>query len=76
MVVRPSRLARLGGSAQIRVYDLVLNEAEISVEGQSKEGELSASLASPETFSEPVPEDVRDDILALFGLSEAQFDPA
>lgn len=66
-------LAEARGSG---VYDLVLNEAEISVEGQSKEGELSASLTSPETFSEPVPEDVRDDILALFGLSEAQFDPA
>ena len=57
-------LAEARGSG---VYDLVLNEAEISVEGQSKEGELSASLTSPETFSEPVPEDVRDDIWPYLG---------
>ena len=57
------------------VYKLILNEAEITVEGAAS-GELyQAALQSPPTWSEKAPADVLNKVLDLFGYTADQIDP-
>ena len=66
-------LARKEGNG---IFRLKLNEAEISVEGQS-EGELiSVALQSPPTRSESLDQKIVDDILDLFSLRRDQLNEA
>lgn len=54
------------------VYKLVLNEAEITVEGAVSGDLVQAALQSPPTRSEPASEDILQKVLTLFGLTEHQ----
>jgi PhzF family phenazine biosynthesis protein len=55
-------------------FALLLNEADITVEAW-REGEvLQAALQSPPTRSEPLPPDLRAELLALFGYREQDLD--
>ncbi len=53
-------------------YKLVLNEAEISVEGAVAGDLYQAALQSPPTRSKPAPQEVLDKVLELFGIDEDQ----
>ena len=55
-------------------FELVLNAAEIAVEGFSARGQYSASLYSPATRSEELTNAQISPILDLFGLNRAQLD--
>ena len=57
------------------VYKLVLNDAEITVEGQSRTG-LAAALQSPPTRSAVLAPELTGEVLTLFGYDEADLDPA
>lgn len=57
------------------VFALALNAAQITVEGRSAGGVLSAALQSPPTRSAPAPQALVDEALALFGYSRADLDP-
>ena len=58
------------------VFDLILNEAKISVEGK-REGDLvSAALQSPATHSKPASAETITEVLDLFGLTDTDLDPA
>lgn len=62
--------ARLGDG----VFNLTLNNAQITVEGHAQ-GELtSAALQSPPTHSKPVSPQLLDEALKLFGLSADDLD--
>ena len=58
------------------VFELVLNQAVISVEARHENGRLMAALQSPPTHSEPLPKDLVEELLALFGYRENDLDPA
>ena len=58
------------------VFDLRLNEADITVEGSCENGNMSAALQSPATRSEAMPADLLEEVLALFGYSSTDLDPA
>jgi PhzF family phenazine biosynthesis protein len=57
------------------VFALTLNEAQITVEGRSTGGVLSAALQSPPTRSAPAPQALVDEALALFGYTREDLDP-
>jgi len=57
------------------VFELVLNQARISVEGHRAGGVLSAALQSPPTRSAPAPQALVDEALALFGYAREELDP-
>jgi len=57
-------------------YKLVLNQGEISVRAEKSGNGYSATLYSPETFSEAAPEEFVDEVLAGFHLTCDQLDPA
>lgn len=59
-------LARQQGDG---VFPLILNEAEITVEGRHQGEMLTAALQSPPTRSEPISDALLDEVLALFGYS-------
>lgn len=57
------------------IFPLTLNAAQITVEGR-RDGELhAAALQSPPTFSNPVSDEVVDEVLDLFGYSADDLDP-
>ena len=56
------------------LYKLILNDAEISVEGQQAEDAFEAALQSPPTYSKPAPQPLTDTILQLFGYTKDQLD--
>ncbi len=57
-------------------YRLFLNQSEISVRAEtSTEGILTATLQSPETFSEEVSSEYVDKILKAFGWKDNDLDP-
>jgi len=56
------------------VFPLVLNAAQISVEGRREGDLISAALQSPPTRSAPAEPGLLAAALALFGLSEADLD--
>jgi len=51
------------------VFPLILNDAEITVEGFQQDEIVSAALRSPPTRSEPVPDALLAEVLELFGYS-------
>ncbi len=57
------------------VYRLLLNDAEITVEGQSQDG-LAAALQSPPTRSQALAPELIREVLALFGYGADDLDPA
>ncbi len=57
-----------------KTHRLELNEAVISVESWQENGQLQAALQSPQTKSETLDDDVKAQLLELFGLSEGDLD--
>ncbi len=57
------------------VYDLKLNDAEITVEGRHDGNTIAASLQSPPTRSKPLSKETVEAVLELFGLSNNDLDP-
>ena len=55
-------------------YMLRLNDAEISVEGESRKGRYVAALQSPPTWSEVLNEAEINSTLSLFGYARSQLD--
>ena len=66
-------LARRHGAG---IYPLVLNEANITVEGMLESGEYRAALQSPPTHSETADADLVDAALQLFGYTPEHLDAA
>ncbi|MBO6919614.1 MAG: PhzF family phenazine biosynthesis protein [Rhizobiaceae bacterium] len=64
-------LAEIHGEGR---FELVLNHADISVDGYSARGQFSASLYSPPTKSKELTNTQISPILDLFGLSRSQLD--
>ena len=56
------------------VYELELNEANITVEGRMADGVMSAALQSPPTRNSPLTADQLTGALQLFALSESDLD--
>lgn len=56
-------------------YKLALNDSRITVRAERSEGGFSATLQSPDTYSEEVPGEFVDRILASFNLTPADLDP-
>lgn len=57
------------------IFKLVLNEAEITVEGRQQGGQMSAALQSPPTHSATAPPELVAEVLALFGYNPDDLDP-
>ncbi|WP_422366920.1 PhzF family phenazine biosynthesis protein [Pelagibius sp.] len=57
------------------VYPLVLNAAEITVEGRRDGNTIAAALQSPPTRSAPAKAELVEKTLALFGLTVKDLDP-
>ncbi len=70
----------LGAALALRhgdgVFSLALNAAEITVEGRRSAGLVCAALQSPPTRSMPAPAQLVSDVLALFGYTHDDLDPA
>lgn len=58
------------------VFDLLLNDAAITVEGRAQAGSPWAALQSPPTRSAPIDDALVNEVLALFGYAAADLDPA
>ncbi len=56
------------------IFNLQLNEANITVEGFIESGQFSAALQSPNTVSKAIPPAVLAEALNLFGYNEADLD--
>ncbi|RMN23597.1 Phenazine biosynthesis protein, partial [Pseudomonas cannabina] len=56
------------------VYDLTLNQAQITVEGHARGSLTSAALQSPPTFSKPINAHLLEEALALFGYTSSDLD--
>ncbi|WP_455808151.1 PhzF family phenazine biosynthesis protein [Pseudomonas koreensis] len=56
------------------VYQLTLNQAQITVEGHAQGSLTSAALQSPPTFSTPISALLLEEALALFGYNHADLD--
>lgn len=67
--------AALGQHAGAGTYELVLNEASITVDAQSSDAGMKATLSSPLTRSQTASEDELADALSLLGLGENDLDP-
>ena len=52
------------------VYQLKLNQADITVEGEHNSGRLFAALQSPPTHSAPMPGQLLIEVLSLFGYQD------
>ena len=57
------------------VFPLILNEAEITVEGRRDGDSVNAALQSPPTRSEPISDALLSEVLALFGYSCDDLNP-
>ena len=61
----------LGAALALRngngVYKLKFNHTDITVEGESSDGTLFAALQSPPPHSAPMPDQLLDEVLSLFG---------
>jgi len=57
------------------IFRLTLNDAEITVEGHSSGGALTAALQSPPTRSAPASADLVAEALALFDYAPSDLDP-
>ena len=67
--------AALGEAFGEGQYDLVLNDAEISVTAFREDGQPGATLVSPATSFEPLNDGILGDFLSLFGLERSELDP-
>lgn len=67
--------AALGQAFGAKEYDLILNEASISVSAYQEGGEWGAKLVSPQTRHQPVDEATLSAFLKLFGLEQDDLDP-
>jgi PhzF family phenazine biosynthesis protein len=67
--------AALAGLKGDGVFDLVLNEARITVEGHARGELVSAALQSPPTYSAALDPASLDEALALFGYQRDDLDP-
>ncbi|WP_439850905.1 PhzF family phenazine biosynthesis protein [Pseudomonas syringae] len=56
------------------VFNLTLNQAQITVEGHAQGSLTSAALQSPPTFSKPVSAQLLEEALALFGYTHHDLD--
>lgn len=56
------------------VFDLILNEAQITVEGYQNADGVSAALQSPPTHSAAAPAQLVSNVLDLFGYSDSDLD--
>ena len=56
-------------------FELVLNDAEISVAGAKTDSGYTATLSSPPTASQPADPQLVQSALSLFGLEPADLDP-
>ncbi len=69
----------LGAALALRhgdgTFPLILNDAEITVEGQRDGDIISAALLSPPTSSQPAPAKLITDALSLFGYTPDQLNP-
>lgn len=69
----------LGAALALRqgdgVFPLILNQAEITVEGRRSGDVISAALQSPPTRGTPVAAPLIDDALDLFGYTHEDLDP-
>jgi PhzF family phenazine biosynthesis protein len=70
----------LGAALALRqgdgIFSLVLNQANITVEGRRSGELLMAALQSPPTHSKMAAPDQMADVLALFGYAQSDLDPA
>jgi len=57
------------------VFPLILNEAEITVEGRRDGDTVNAALQSPPTRSEPISDSLLSEVLALFGYTCDDLNP-
>ncbi|MGN2435982.1 PhzF family phenazine biosynthesis protein [Pseudomonas syringae] len=64
-------LAALQGDG---VFDLTLNQTQITVEGHAQGSLTSAALQSPPTFSKPVSAQLLEEALTLFGYTHSDLD--
>ncbi len=67
--------AALGERFGAGTYQLQLNDSQISVRAEKLGSEFSATLYSPETFSEDAPKEFVDEVLAGFHLTREQLNP-
>ena len=67
--------AALGKRNGSGTYSLTLNDATITVQAENTADGMVATLASPPTRSRALTEAETRDVLALFGLTEDDFDP-
>ncbi|THF50979.1 PhzF family phenazine biosynthesis protein [Allorhizobium terrae] len=58
------------------IFPLILNNTSITVEGRSTGGLLTAALQSPPTHSRAATPELVADVMALFGYSHNDLDPA
>ncbi|MEM8612074.1 MAG: PhzF family phenazine biosynthesis protein [Cyanobacteria bacterium P01_H01_bin.105] len=56
-------------------FSLILNEAEITVEGRQHDGIISAALQSPLTHSAEASPQLESEVLKLFGYTNSDLDP-
>lgn len=56
------------------VFDLTLNQTQITVEGHAQGSLTSAALQSPPTFSKPVSAQLLEEALTLFGYTHSDLD--
>ncbi|MDU8501191.1 PhzF family phenazine biosynthesis protein [Pseudomonas syringae] len=56
------------------VFNLTLNQAQITVEGHAQGSLTSAALQSPPTFSKPISVQLLEEALALFGYTHSDLD--
>ncbi|QXW43328.1 MULTISPECIES: PhzF family phenazine biosynthesis protein [Pseudomonas syringae group] len=56
------------------VFNLILNQAQITVEGHAQGSLTSAALQSPPTFSKPISAQLLEEALALFGYTHSDLD--
>ncbi|WP_349972515.1 PhzF family phenazine biosynthesis protein [Pseudomonas caspiana] len=66
--------AALAGQHGDGVFNLTLNQAQISVEGHAQGDLISAALQSPTTHSGPVDDALLHEALALFGYAQHDLD--
>ncbi len=57
------------------VFPLILNEAEITVEGRQNGKTISAELQSPPTHSSAISAELLAEVLSLFGFNNDDLDP-
>lgn len=68
--------AALGAQEGSGQFDLDLRDDQISVMAQEADGQWHATLQSPQTWSKPMPDDLRYALLDAFSLADDDLDPS